>query len=435
MRKQSSRQRFDPAYTNRTLKAASSDRVPMSLPKILNPVAACLLLLSAVLLLKLGGAGTVIVAIMNSALAAALVFRAIDSADSETSVERQFRSVSFSKSSAAALLEGVPEPALLLDNASSVVAANNRAQDMLNIAPGTHITAALRAPALLSAIELASRDNRPQLAEFKLPAPVEQTLSAFVTPIDLHASGLTWSCLVVLRDRSAEEQLVQLRSDFVANASHELRTPLASVKGFIETLQDSARDDPEARQTFLAIMLEQTNRMSRLIDDLLSLSRVELRERVPPLDSTDLAGIAEHVVQSMQPIAASGQQKLVLETAVAPVLVTGDRDELSQVLQNLIQNAIKYGKPNGTVRVRASASHGTSKLSVTDDGIGISAEHLPRLTERFYRVSTKESLQRGGTGLGLAIVKHIVNRHRGSLEIRSEPGKGSTFTISLPTRV
>jgi two-component system, OmpR family, phosphate regulon sensor histidine kinase PhoR len=407
----------------------------MSLPKVLTFVAAGLLIVAALLSLKSDWAGAGVLALINSAVAAALLRNAFVEMESGGSFQVTAREPSNFHTNAAAILDGVPDPAFLLDRSSSVAAANHKARETLRIVRGAPITVALRAPELLSAIEQASRDNKPKLAEFKLLAPIEQVMSASITPIESVASGRDWSCLVVIRDKSAEEQLFQLRSDFVANASHELRTPLASVKGFIETLQDSARDDPEARQTFLAIMLEQTNRMSRLIDDLLSLSRVELRERVPPEDRIDLAAVAAQAVKAMQPIAATAKQTLVLDHDAGPIFVTGDRDELGQVLQNLIQNAIKYGKPNGKVRIKAQLTNGMAKLSVADDGIGISSEHLPRLTERFYRVSAKESIQRGGTGLGLAIVKHIVNRHRGNLEIDSVLGQGSTFTISLPSRV
>lgn len=329
-------------------------------------------------------------------------------------------------------LDGIPDPAVVLDAYSRVIAANANARDVIHSLPGAPITASIRAPGLLAAIEQAFRTGSQVISEFELPAPVERSLTVVVTPIDHDAvtKGVS-KVLVVLRDKTAELQLAEMRADFVANASHELRTPLASLKGFVETLQGAAKDDPEARETFLAIMLDQTRRMSRLIDDLLSLSRIELREHLPPRDRIDLVGVVESAGQTMLPIAQAEGRKLVVRIASSPIEVRGDRDELSQVLQNLIQNAIKYGRPGGLVEVSVALTSRGVAVSVRDDGIGIATEHLPRLTERFYRVSAKESRERGGTGLGLAIVKHILNRHRGQLEIHSELGKGSTFTVVL----
>jgi two-component system phosphate regulon sensor histidine kinase PhoR len=229
-----------------------------------------------------------------------------------------------------------------------------------------------------------------------------------------------------------------MRADFVANASHELRTPLASLKGFVETLQGAAKDDPAARERFLEVMREQTARMSRLVDDLLSLSRVEMREHLPLPARVDLEDALAHVVQVLQPLAAQAGASLELARLGRPALVRGDRDEIVQVFQNLIQNAIKYGKQGGQVRIAigeepaAGSRPARFTASVADDGPGIAPEHLPRLTERFYRVDAAASRERGGTGLGLAIVKHILNRHRGELLIRSRVGEGSTFTVTLP---
>jgi two-component system, OmpR family, phosphate regulon sensor histidine kinase PhoR len=197
-------------------------------------------------------------------------------------------------------------------------------------------------------------------------------------------------------------------------------------------LQGAARNDTAARERFLAIMHVEASRMSRLIDDLLSLSRVEMREHLAPRDAVDLAGIADELTRALEPVAHQAGRKLAVEIDARPANVRGDRDELVQVLQNLMQNAIKYGRDGGLATVRIAHGAHRIDLSVTDDGIGIAPEHLPRLTERFYRVNAKDSRERGGTGLGLAIVKHIVNRHRGELRIASTIGKGSTFTVSLP---
>ena len=230
-----------------------------------------------------------------------------------------------------------------------------------------------------------------------------------------------------------------MRADFVANASHELRTPLASLKGYVETLQGKAKDDAEARARFLKIMEEQAERMSRLVDDLLSLSRVEMREHLPPSDDVDLGPILREVAQALEPVATRAGITLNLAAGEGEMVVRGDADELTQVFQNLIHNAIKYSDTGGKVEIVLRREPATSgrppglRVDVVDDGPGIPPQHLPRLTERFYRVNAAASRQKGGTGLGLAIVKHILNRHRGELVISSKLDQGSTFSVLLPS--
>ncbi len=244
--------------------------------------------------------------------------------------------------------------------------------------------------------------------------------------------------LLTLRDLTEARRVERMRADFIANASHELRTPLASLLGFIETLQGSAHSDARARDKFLAIMREQGRRMARLIDDLLSLSRIEQKQHVRPEAAVDLSQAARHVADTLAPLARELGVEISL-TADEPVLVTGDRDELVRVAENLIENAIKYGgRPEepGEDRVEVSVAK-TGKegwLAVRDFGRGIAPEHLPRLTERFYRIDAGQSRARNGTGLGLAIVKHILARHRGRLTIASRPEQGSTFTAIVPLR-
>jgi two-component system phosphate regulon sensor histidine kinase PhoR len=228
-----------------------------------------------------------------------------------------------------------------------------------------------------------------------------------------------------------------MRADFVANASHELRTPLASLSGFIETLQGSARDDAQARQRFLGIMKAQANRMARLIDDLLSLSRIELKAHLQPATPVDLVGIVRQVADSLQTLARDRGVEIKIEKPEKPLAVRGDRDELIRVFENLVENALKYGAPGKRVDISLARKVGSggeeeATVSVRDYGPGIADEHIPRLTERFYRVDVAESRAQGGTGLGLALVKHIVARHRGRLVINSVLGKGATFTIRLP---
>jgi two-component system phosphate regulon sensor histidine kinase PhoR len=216
-----------------------------------------------------------------------------------------------------------------------------------------------------------------------------------------------------------------MRADFIANASHELRTPLSTLIGFLETLAGPAREDTEARARFLPIMLEQARRMARLVSDLLSLSRIELHEHTPPTGRVDLTAILHGVADALEIKAKNRGMAIRIEADRLPP-VLGDADELAQVFQNLIDNAVKYGSRNSEVRVMAGPAE-------VDRGEGIPREHLPRLTERFYRVDSARSRELGGTGLGLAIVKHIVNRHRGHLEIESAPGEGSRFTVYLRT--
>jgi two-component system phosphate regulon sensor histidine kinase PhoR len=227
-----------------------------------------------------------------------------------------------------------------------------------------------------------------------------------------------------------------MRADFVANASHELRTPLAALSGFIETLQGSARDDGKARERFLVIMQEQARRMARLIDDLLSLSRIELNAHRRPDTSVDLAPIIRQVMDGLQTLARDRGVTVQIGGAAA-LAVLGDRDELVRVFENLVENALKYGAAGK--RVDISLTEGKSPegepealVGVRDYGPGIAPEHLPRLTERFYRVDVTESRAQGGTGLGLALVKHILNRHRGRLLIESVAGAGAMFTVHLP---
>jgi two-component system phosphate regulon sensor histidine kinase PhoR len=242
--------------------------------------------------------------------------------------------------------------------------------------------------------------------------------------------------ILTLRDLTEARRVERMRVDFVANASHELRTPLASLLGFVETLQGPARDDAQARIKFLAIMREQARRMSRLVDDLLSLSRIEQHLHVRPDTPVDLTGILRHIADTLTPMARENDVALQID-APASVIVAGDRDELLRVAENLIENAIKYGAAESqdtrkSVEITVRKRDGQGVFTVRDHGPGIAPEHLPRLTERFYRVDAGESRSKGGTGLGLAIVKHIVARHRGRLSVDSKLGQGAAFTVSLP---
>jgi two-component system phosphate regulon sensor histidine kinase PhoR len=337
-----------------------------------------------------------------------------------------------------AIVERLPDPLIVLAADRSVRRANSAAQ----AAFGADMSAVLRHPGLHGAIDRAftpgTAQGTIQTAELSLPAPVARELHATVVPMDppLADGG---RAVVVLSDRSRERAVERMRADFAANASHELRTPLASLMGFIDTLRGPAADDPPAQQRFLGIMAEQAARMNRLIDDLLSLSRIELTEHQAPAARVDLVKLLVGLAAGFEPRLI--QHRVTLDLAMTHGLppVLGDIDQLAQVAQNLLDNAVKYGAEGGRVRLAAEPAAGPRwparpgvVVTVADQGHGIPREHLPRLTERFYRVDTGRSRAVGGTGLGLAIVKHIVNRHRGQLAIDSEVGVGTTVSVWLP---
>ncbi len=338
-----------------------------------------------------------------------------------------------------AILDAMADPALVLDESGTVVHHNPLVADLYpRVRVGQDITLLSREPDLLAAIDQARHSDERNVVHLHDRVPVARRMSAFISRIgtDEPQPGSS-AILVVLRDLTDQEKHAQMRSDFIAHASHELRTPLASLKLIVETLQGPARQDPDKRERFLSMMLAQATRMAQLIDDLLSLSRVEMRVHLPPRGTVELTELLETVVQSLEPLAEAHQVSLQLNSKIGPVFVRGEREELAQVFQNLVQNAIRYGKPGGEAKVamsrtRAGVDEATRiHVVVADDGIGIAPEHIPRLTERFYRVSAVDSRAKGGTGLGLAIVKHIVMRHRADLEITSQLGQGSRFEVSF----
>ncbi len=354
---------------------------------------------------------------------------------------RQRASIDNLAASAQSIIDGLPDPLIAVDRQRRIVRTNRAAVALLGpFGADRDLSTALRHPELLSAI-----DSLLDTAEGNFIGPdrvaVEIVLSgAPELDVIAHARRLPRAAadrslvLIVLHDTTALRRAERMRADFVANASHELKTPIAGITGFIETLRGPARDDPAARERFLGIMAEQADRMRRLVDDLLMLSRIEQHEHSRPDAEVDLERVLMGVEDLLQLKASS--RKVAVQLDVAPELprAVGDYDELTIVFQNLIDNAIKYAKPATSVRVTARPSgEDNVSVAVSDEGDGISASHLPRLTERFYRVDTARSRQLGGTGLGLAIVKHVVNRHRGRLDIQSTPGKGSIFTVTLPS--
>src|SRR5262245_2602967 len=336
-----------------------------------------------------------------------------------------------------ALAESLPDPVILLGPAGHVLFCNAQARSLFaSLREGSHISSVIRTPEFLDAVAAAPGPGRAVTVTYAERVPVGRRMGATVAPLSGEEDAAA-NIVVLLPDLTEIERINQMRADFIANASHELRTPLASLRGFIETLQGSAKGDPAARDRFLPIMAEQASRMTRLIDALLSLSRVEMNAHVPPSDLVDLNEVIGSAKDTLDPLASDMGFKFEAGRFPRPAIVRGDRDELMQVMQNLVHNAFKYGAKGGTVRIDAKhipalgRQVGRYTIAVIDNGPGIAPEHLPRLTERFYRVDVAASREKGGTGLGLAIVKHILNRHRGELAIASTPGKGSTFTVML----
>ncbi|MBZ0128294.1 MAG: GHKL domain-containing protein [Rhodobacteraceae bacterium] len=331
------------------------------------------------------------------------------------------------------ILGGVNLPLVMIGADELIFAANPAAKAILETSQiGRHHAIALRQPALLAAIEVALRDRVAGQARYVIHGPShEVAYLVTVTPVSgTDKSGV----LCAFQDTTEQELIGQLRRDFVANVSHELRTPLTALAGFIETLKEAARDDPAARDRFLTIMQRETGRMSRLVQDLLSLSKVEAEERRRPTTAVNVVAVIQSAVAALHPVADAAGVVLEIYGADIAQPVPADADQLLQVFQNLIENAIKYGASGKLVRVdiHPPSNEMLLQIDVVDHGEGIEEQHLQRLTERFYRVDTHRSREKGGTGLGLAIVKHIVNRHRGHLTISSELGKGSCFTVLLP---
>jgi len=336
-----------------------------------------------------------------------------------------------------AIIDALPGAAVAL-NANGIVVHHNAAASEIypKLKVGQPISHVSRNPEFMGAVERIWSSAEPLSVELLERVPVERRFFATLSLIEprLAVAELP-RLLITFRDYSEQDKLVQMRADFIANASHELRTPLASLRGCVETLQGPARFDPEARDRFLGIMATQAARMTRLIDDLLSLSRAEMRVHLPPRGIVELNETCGSVVQLLDQLADSSQINVKFHRLPSPALIRGERDEIVQVLQNLLQNAIKYGRDGGRVTIRLTreppVGQGRERLilAIEDDGPGIAPEHLPRLTERFYRVNANSSREKGGTGLGLAIVKHIVNRHRGDLRIQSTVGVGSTFAV------
>lgn len=338
------------------------------------------------------------------------------------------------------VIAGMPDPAVLLDRAGRVLHMNSAAAELAPALRRNELAQfALRTPEIVNALREAIATTEPRRATYVDHVPVDRWLDLIITPVPVPTAfgGKDCCMLMTFHDLTPLRRVEEMRVDFVANASHELRTPLAALSGFIETLQGPARDDSKARERFLGIMQAQATRMARLIDDLLSLSRVELTAHVRPDTQVDILPLIQQVAEGLEPLAKERSVVVEMHLPGAPVIIPGDREELLRVFENLIENALKYGASGDKVLVNVGTvvnAEGVSevRVAVRDFGPGIPPEHLPRLTERFYRVNDGDSRAQGGTGLGLALVKHILGRHRGRLMIESIYKHGATFTAVFP---
>lgn len=328
-----------------------------------------------------------------------------------------------------AIIKALPDPALVVSDLLVVESSNNAMDVLLEADPtGSHLTSYFRAPAVIQATRAVLTNGEKANVEFTRKGQSSRVFDVFVSAFEV---GQVRKVLLIVRDLTYQQQIERMRSDFVANASHELRTPLATLTGLIETMQGAAKQDPAARKKFLSLMKSQADRMARLTDDLLSLSRIEINEHLRPTAKVNVTSVLAQCANVLSETIVAADCKLNVQVAT-DINVLGDTDQLTQVFQNLLENAIKYGGRGKAIDITANKMSDLTNITVRDYGTGIAAHHIPRLTERFYRVDVQDSRTRGGTGLGLAIVKHILNRHRGRLLIESELGQGSSFTVRLP---
>src|SRR6201995_1720628 len=404
---------------------------------------------SAIILAAAGLAMAVLVAFGElSLLRAAAVFVCIGAAalipwrlhDTAASREDTRRVNPVESAAVAAVVAGMPDPAVLLDRAGRVIHLNAAAAQLAPALRKNELAQfALRSPEIITALRESIATSETRRATYLDHVPVDRWMELIVTPVPVPTlfGGSDKCMLMTFHDQTPLRRVEEMRADFVANASHELRTPLAALSGFIDTLQGPAKDDAKARERFLSIMHAQATRMARLIDDLLSLSRVELSAHVRPDTMVDIVPIIRQVTDGLEPLARERQVVVEIDLPQTATTIAGDREELLRLFENLVENALKYGASGGKVEVSlvaALSGEGAPevRVMVRDFGPGIAPEHLPRLTERFYRVDVGDSRAQGGTGLGLSLVKHIVNRHRGRLLIESVPKSGATFTACFP---
>jgi two-component system phosphate regulon sensor histidine kinase PhoR len=392
-----------------------------------------------------------------AALAAFMAVRAVTDAARTVIAPRDDEIELVGLAELAPLLEALPDPALLVDESGRIAGSNAAARRQMQFEMrGQFLSSILRQPDVLDAANAAVRLGETGSVEYETSAQVERHTRCYVSPVTW---GSERAAMLVFHDETARITTERMRADFLANASHELRTPLASLTLLIETLAGPARDDAAERDRFLKMMQVQADRMRRLIEDLLSLSRIELDEHIPPSDRADLAVVARETIDAHAGVAEERGVRITLNIPGGPVQVVGERFQLTQVVQNLVDNAVKYTPRGGVVTVEVAAggdredtiaksgrrwpeagrialltpapaaNRSYAYVRVEDSGPGVARRFLPRLGERFFRVEREMGDERGGTGLGLAIVKHIVKRHRGGFLVESEPGRGSAFVV------
>ena len=338
------------------------------------------------------------------------------------------------------VIAGFPIPVILVDKSMMIISTNSEATKYFN-SPlvGNSLYLLFRQPDVLKCIKESLSEREVKIANIiETRNEIEKNLTLMFNPVDLNSQE-DKVLVISLIDESIRGSAEQMRRDFVANVSHELKTPLTSLSGFIETLKNDSWDDPQARIKFLEIMENEAFRMNRLVRDLLSLSKVEVKETTEPSREVNLSDVLDIAKNTMRPLTQKYETRILISGLNSNFAIRGDKDQLIQVFNNLLENAIKYGPTKGDVELNCElvkenhlANQDHVKIDIKDYGKGFDPIHIPRLTERFYRIDKHRSREVGGTGLGLAIVKHILNRHRGRLEISSNIGKGSVFSVILP---
>lgn len=337
------------------------------------------------------------------------------------------------------ILDGLADPVLLVNENREFIDGNQAAFCLVGKdAIGQDLASVLDCPVIVEAIDRILQGAPSEKGKAVISSPVPRTFDMHIMAIPSGNPNIAGRVMLSLHDISSALQADKMRADFVSNVSHEMRSPLSTLLGFIETLRGPARDDPEAQERFLGIMEEEARRMTRLINDLLTLSQVEADEHILPDHTVNLQELLNEVIDLLSGRAKDRNMSLVLELISPLPLIIGDKDELVQVFRNLVDNALNYGTLGTEVAITAEYQESTVpekkpniRVAITNLGEGIEPKHIPRLTERFYRVDKGRSRATGGTGLGLAIVKHIIHRHRGDLDITSVQGQSTTFSVSL----
>jgi two-component system, OmpR family, phosphate regulon sensor histidine kinase PhoR len=348
--------------------------------------------------------------------------------------EEQFEAVRKERDHLQQILASMSEGVLVVGTAGRALMINpafHRLFDLAGDFSGRPVLEIIRHPGFSRLVEDTLRLGKPQTAQIELPTPERRTLLLASSPLSGAGGGL--GAVVVTRDTTELTRVADMRRDFVANVSHELKTPLAAIRGYAETLRDGALDEPPTARRFTDRILSQCHRLQELLNDLLTLSRLEGVAPALERESVDLGDVVRHAVELISAAAREKRVEIVIEesgSALPPVL--GDPDGLERLLLNLLDNAIKYNRPEGRITLRLSRSGDDAVLEVSDTGIGIPPESIPRLFERFYRVDKGRAREEGGTGLGLAIVKHVAQAHGGQVEVESRLGRGSTFRVRLP---